>query len=170
MKIGTRSLLFGVHQFVWHPITVWLAWRSLYGAFPSWRETVCIIVHDWGYWGADDMDGPTGKMHPVRGAWIADRLFGEEYRDLVFLHSRSLAARVGANPSKLCWPDKFSMCFDPPAFYLFRARLSGELKEYRRHAHTAGFIPAFAPDHAWHRKLVAHLAEKAKVYAYEFRD
>ncbi|MCK5235828.1 MAG: hypothetical protein KAR06_02490, partial [Deltaproteobacteria bacterium] len=60
--VGTKSLLFGVHQFIWHPITVLIAWCKLYG-WPTWPELVCIIVHDWGYWGKPNMDGPEGEKH-----------------------------------------------------------------------------------------------------------
>jgi hypothetical protein len=168
MKTGTKSLLFGVHQFLWHPVTVWLAWRDLYGTRPTWRETVCIIVHDWGYWGCEEMDGRSGLFHPYRGAAIADAIFGWEYASLVMWHSRTLAKRFHRNPSKLCWPDKVSMKYDPTAFYLFRARLSGELKEYRKNAAESDFCPANAPDKVWHRKLVAHLAKMAEEKKKEF--
>lgn len=133
MKIGTKSLIFGVHQFLWHPFTVYRAWKWLYGP-PSWRETVCIFVHDWGYWGEADMDGPSGKFHPELGARIARTLFGSFEHDLVLLHSRSLSSILGQPASKLCWADKLSIAFDPAFFYLFRAWLSGELTEYRRYA------------------------------------
>ena len=86
MRVGTKSLLFGVHQFLWHPVTVILAWRKLYG-WPSARETVCILVHDGGYWKAADMDGEWGMNHPELGAKIAGSLFGDTYYDLVLLHS-----------------------------------------------------------------------------------
>lgn len=162
MTTGTKSLLFGVHQFLWHPVTVWLAWRQLYGRRPTWRETVCIVVHDWGYWGCDNMDGQRGSIHPVRGSVIANKLFGQEFGALVMWHSRTLAKRCGAKPSRLCWPDKMSMLFDPAPFYLFRARLSGELAEYRLNAHVAGFMPLTASDREWHAKLSAHLAAKAR--------
>ena len=82
MNVGTKSLLFGVHQFIWHPVTVLIAWVSLYGR-PTWRELICIIVHDWGYWGAPNMDGEEGERHPEVGAEIALRLFGLEYYELV---------------------------------------------------------------------------------------
>jgi len=47
MKVGTKSLLWGVHQIFWHPLTVTLAWRELYKKWPSWKEFVCIFIHDW---------------------------------------------------------------------------------------------------------------------------
>lgn len=158
MKLGTRSLLFGVHQFLWHPFTVWLAWVKLYGSYPTWRECVCIIIHDFGYWGCKDMDGPQGQWHPYTGARIALKLFGSEHANLVLLHSRTLAARMKAEPSKLCWADKCSMLYDPQWFYLFRARLTGELKEYRQNAETNGFISTAHPDWVWHEKLCRKIA------------
>lgn len=161
MKVGTRSLLFGVHAFWWHPITVWLAWVRLYGEFPSWRETVCIFVHDFGYWGCSEMDGPEGERHPERGAKIVGFLFGFEEYKLVLHHSRTYAKKLGAKESALCWPDKASMVYDPTWFYLIRARLSGELKEYRANADRNDFVPSSAPDRVWHRKLVERLERRA---------
>jgi len=75
MKIGTKSLLFGVHLWFWHPIVVAFAWWKLY-SFP-WdpRLWVAFIVHDWGYWGCPEMDGPKGDLHPYRGAKIIHFLF-----------------------------------------------------------------------------------------------
>jgi hypothetical protein len=156
MKLGTKSLLFGVHQVLWHPFTVWRAWRHLYGR-PTWRECVCIMIHDWGYFGCPEMDGPEGELHPLEGAAIAGFLFGPKYYDLVLLHSRHLANKMGLPPSKLCWADKLSMRFEPQWFYLLRARVTGEILEYRRKADASGFIPYLAPDKAWHGKLVKHL-------------
>lgn len=158
MKLGTKSLLFGVHQFAWHPWTVARAWRAIYGRWPDWRVAICILVHDWGYWGCAEMDGKEGEQHPRRGAAIASWLFDapEDTKWLNFMlgHSRTMARLQGIEQSKLCGPDKLSIAFDPPAFYLFRARLTGELAEYRANAERAGFMPACAPDRSWHRKLV----------------
>lgn len=128
MKIGTKSLLFGIHQIFWHPLMVYKAWRRLYGR-PSFKECVCIIIHDWGYWGKPNLDGEEGIMHPKSGALIADRLFGKEYYFLCAGHSRSFAKEFGFEVSKLCWADKISFTFEPKWFYLLRAKLSGELKQ-----------------------------------------
>lgn len=72
MTTGTKSLLFGVHQFLWHPLTVLLAWVYLYRSFPNPKELLCIFVHDWGYWGCPNMDGPEGERHPERAATHAE--------------------------------------------------------------------------------------------------
>lgn len=166
MTTGTKSLLFGVHQFAWHPVTVWIAWLRLYREAPSWRVTACIVFHDWGYWGVKEMDGPDGEYHPTLGARIAHRLFDEstsyEWHDFCLHHSRYLSQKLGVEPSKLCWADKFSMLHDWQPFYLFRARLSGELAQYRANADRRGFIPLAAPDRCWHNKLVKLLDEMSR--------
>lgn len=166
LPVGRRSLLWGVHQFLWHPITVARAWIALYGRWPTWREAVCIVIHDWGYWFTSNMDGEEGERHPEFGARIAGRLFGRKYHDLVLYHSRHYVKRenerrtrwaelknaclaaIGktsirmepamVKPSPLCWADKLSICYDPPWFYLLRARLSGEIKEYRQNRPETG--------------------------------
>jgi len=135
MKTGTKSILFGVHQFFWHPLTVWMAWIWLYRRVPGFRETFCIIIHDWGYWGKRMMDDREGQRHPEFAAKIAGRLFGEKYRLLCLYHSRHYAKSAGEEPSKLCWADKMSIIFDPMFLYLPRAWMSGELFEYRDNAH-----------------------------------
>lgn len=153
MNVGTKSLLFGVHQFAWHPITVLLSWRYLYGT-PTWREAVCIFIHDFGYWGSPNMDGAEGTLHPFRGAAIAGYLFGPKYHDLVLGHSRFLAQKRDIPLSRLCWADKLSMDHEWRWWYLLRANLSGELAEYRANSEDRRFCPKSAGNRVWHRKLV----------------
>ena len=157
MKTGTKSLLFGVHQFIWHPVTVFLAWHELYG-FPNWKELVCIIIHDWGYWGSPNMDGAEGERHPEFAANLAlkyldhptvENDLDSHYYALCLFHSRHYAKRnFNATPSKLCWADKLSIKYDPWWFYLPRAWLSGELKEYR--ALHAGMGEDFKTHREWY--------------------
>lgn len=147
MKRGTLSILFGVHQFLWHPFTIWRAWRYLYKENPGWFYLVCIFCHDLGYWGKPDMDGPEGQTHPEGGAKIAKwivlhwmRLIGkpdaiachyaEQAHDISLCHSTHYAQAKGLSVSSLYLPDKVCVLFDPPWFYKLRARLSGELAEY----------------------------------------
>ena len=70
MKIGTKTILFGVHQFAIHPWFVAWAWWRLY-SFP-WdpRLWVAFFVHDLGYWGKPNMDGLEGERHPEFGARV----------------------------------------------------------------------------------------------------
>jgi len=167
MKMGTKSLLFGVHQVLWHPYTVWRAWRALYGA-PTWRELACIIIHDWGYWGSPEMDGEIGSLHPVRSGLIAIRLGLDHAEHAEILnHSRALAFKLGHEPSRLCWADKCSMLYDPAWFYLLRALATGEIREYRLNAAKSGFIGLHATDGEWLAKLKSHLATLSRERAYE---
>lgn len=75
MKIGTKSLLFGAHQFAIHPIFVFLGWWKLYGFPRDPRLWVVFLVHDWGYWGKPNMDGEEGEEHIWAGAKICGWLF-----------------------------------------------------------------------------------------------
>lgn len=171
MTTGTKSLLFGVHQFIWHPITVARGWRRLYGKWPSFWESVAIFVHDWGYWGCEKMDDAKGEQHPVFGAvlvaqlyaWCRACCFWKRYDErrafwreielfrLAKYHSRYLSAADEVEPSKLCWADKMSPVFDPPWFYLLRARLSGELAEYRlNHANADQPNSPVKTDRQWY--------------------
>ena len=158
MKVGLKSLLFGVHQFLWHPITVLIAWWHLYGK-PSWRELICIIIHDWGYWFTFNMDGTEGERHPIFAARLAGKWFGPAYSDLCLYHSRHYAKRVGAEPSKLCWADKLSIKYEPWWLYLPRASLSGELKEYRQEAAVSGVVPLSASDREWYSAIQDRLSK-----------
>ncbi|WP_242833825.1 hypothetical protein [Desulfosporosinus sp. OT] len=160
-SIGTRSLLFGVHQFLWHPLTVWLAWKELYGN-PSWKETVCIALHDMGYWGKKSMDGSDGVRHPEAGAELVGRMFGEEYRQLVLGHSRSYAKLHGIDPSKLCWADKLSIKYERWWLYLPRAWASGELKEYRAVADHKRFVDKNESNRKWFEKLKEDMERQSK--------
>lgn len=169
MRVGTKSLLFGVHQFAIHPLVVLIAWVNLYG-WPSWKELICIFVHDWGYWGKPNMDGEEGESHPELGAKIAGKLFDrvtwDEFRDdeiyskLVLYHSRHYAKNAGAEPSKLCWADKLSIKYEPWWLYLPRAWASGELAEYRQLA--AKHVPLSASHREWYRWVQGRLAKLAE--------
>jgi len=87
LSIGTRSVLYGYHQFLIHPLFVAWGWWKLYG-FP-WdpRLWVAFFVHDLGYIGKPNMDGDEGEQHPWVGATIMGELF--DYRDQ-FGHRRPL--------------------------------------------------------------------------------
>jgi hypothetical protein len=139
MKIGTRSLLFGVHQFVYHPITVALAWRKCYRQWPRWWEAVAIVCHDLGYFGKPNMDGDEGQRHPEFGADLTHDIvlklsgsyhLAEEAYQLSLFHSTHYAQRHNSPVSRLYLPDKMSILYEPKWFYIFRSALSGEILEY----------------------------------------
>lgn len=133
MKTGLKSILFGVHQFIYHPLTVLFAWIKLYG-IPDYKELICIFIHDLGYYNCDNMDDEKGQNHPLFAGKIARKLFKDDkYFYLCVGHSRHFAKNYNIEVSKLFYADKLSMKYDFPILYLIRSILSGELKEYMRH-------------------------------------
>jgi hypothetical protein len=164
MKRGTKSLLFGVHQFIIHPIIVAIAWYKLYGFPFDPRIWVAFIVHDWGYWGCSQMDGEEGDNHPYLGANLMHYLFDGHRGDsavdtwnplkwirfiiacdyeprwynFCLCHSRFLAKQKDLQPSKLCMADKLAVYYYPNWLYIFLAKLSGELWEYLDSAKQSG--------------------------------
>ena len=165
MQLGTKSLLFGVHQILYHPFSVYLAWLELYG-FPNLKETICIFIHDWGYFGKENMDGPEGETHPEWAAKWAHKYLDNgdsRYHDLCLYHSRTTAAKHNVEPSKLCWADKLSCKYDPWWFYIARGMLTGEIEEYRTNAARLGETPIECPHKTWYKQA----REKQMKRAYE---
>jgi hypothetical protein len=160
MKIGTRSVLFGAHQFLIHPWFVAWGWWRLFG-FP-WdpRLWFLFFFHDVGYLGKPNMDGPEGEEHPVLGARLAALLDGHwplrpkfmvalgyeqvlptwetrrgtvvmgRWALLSLLHSRFFAKSLRLPVSQLCYADKMAICLTPFWLYLPMTRATGELREY----------------------------------------
>ena len=129
MRLGTKTVLFGFHQFLLHPIFVAVAWWKLYG-FPSdLRLWLAFCVHDLGYLGKKSLDDADGETHPELGAKLM-RVFGEEWSELVLLHSRFYAKRLGKPVSRLCMADKLGICLYPKWLWLGLTKLSGEWSDY----------------------------------------
>jgi len=136
MRVGTKSVIFGVHSILIHPFFVAWAWWKLHG-FP-WdpRLWLAFFVHDLGYLAKPNMESREGQEHVVLGGRIMGSLFGPEWQDFVVCHSRHWAKRVGKGVSRLCLADKLAFVVTPAWLYLPMARLSGELHEYMRVSST----------------------------------
>jgi hypothetical protein len=159
MRVGTKSVLFGAHCFFLHPWFVALAWWKLYGFPLDPRLWVAFFVHDLGYLGKPNMDGPEGESHPKLGAQIMTLWFDDEptidwdftpirhnekdylwvdnepygkWGQFSLLHSRFLSKQNGVNPSLLCVADKFALCLTPAWLYLPMVRATGEIREYMK--------------------------------------
>lgn len=130
MKLGTKSLLFGAHQFILHPYFVLVAYTKLYGFPFDPRIWLAILVHDWGYWGKESMDDAKGQTHPELGGKIMEFLFGKKWGDFTKFHSRYYAKLEGKLPSKLCAADKYVLHCTPEWLYLWQVKASGEVWEY----------------------------------------
>jgi len=157
--MGTRSLLIGAHWPL-HNVMVVLAWRWLYGSWPTLREMAAIGLHDVGYLGCREMDGPDGTMHPDVGATLGDRFLGRDMGDLIRGHSKGYAETVRVPLSRLYGPDKLSHAFEPVWLYVARTRLTGEIRQYRAVAH--GCAPRnddpSVSDHDWFRVVRSRMA------------
>jgi hypothetical protein len=185
LSVGTKSLLFGAHQFVLHPLAVYICWVRLYHRLPTWWETICILVHDWGYWGCLNMDGERGTNHPGYGArvaysavlWIGCRFrVGPMLRTELALkaanlcsgHSRHYARQERIPVSKLCRADKWGAVLWPWWIYLPMTWASGELEEYRQeadryHRETGKGCSYDVGRRGWYRWLKSYLIGLAKM-------
>lgn len=112
MTEGTKSVLFGAHSII-HSIMVYIAWYKLYGKFPSFKETVCILLHDIGYIGKNYLTDKSNDGHAELGANICGYLFGEEYKNLCLGHSSSAQKKYNIEPSKLEKPDEYCWVIAP---------------------------------------------------------
>jgi hypothetical protein len=151
MKIGTKSVLFGAHQFILHPIALAIAWTVLYGFPRDLRLLVAFVVHDWGYVGKNNMDGDEGERHPLLGAAIMRLFFGKKWGDFTLYHSRFYARRRHHAYSRLAVADLPLVC------------LTGEVHEYMDHtSKKEGVVQEVAAEHnatRWYRNLCSFMRQ-----------
>lgn len=130
MTEGTKSYLFGCHQFFMHPFQVIRAWRKLYGKYPKLWQLVCIFLHDIGHLGKDYLsDYEQKKSHWKMGAKIAHRLFG--HKGLIFIsgHTTQSSRGMSGYRSKLFWADKYSWLIAPRWWLKLNDRVEGFNKD-----------------------------------------
>lgn len=183
MKIGTRSVLYGAHCVLFHWIFVALGWWKLYGfdrvciglivihteegvhyrrriyaSLFHYRLWMAFLIHDLGYWGKPNMDGPEGETHPEWACRKMNQWYGEPWGHFVLTHSRFYAKKLKLPVSPLCYADKLAITLMPAWAYLPMVRASGELTEYmaKAAAHSNGEITA--PDaRTWYRNMQAYV-------------
>lgn len=122
MKQGTKSFLFGAHQFIVHPLFIIIAWCKYYHHFPKFWQLVCIFIHDIGLIGNDYLIGDNKRGHWKRGAILAQTLFYMLYSYNHLDESLDLKAfylvaghtdESGYSRSKLFIPDKICYLYIP---------------------------------------------------------
>lgn len=161
LPVGTRSLLYGAHQFVLHPLFLFVAWWQLYGFPRDPRLWVAFVVHDWGYWGKHAMDDAEGQRHPELGGRIMARLFGQAWGNFTRLHSRHYAKLEGRDPSPLAAADKLVLIVTPRWLYLPLVRMSGEVDEYLALFAAWRGVETVTIDE-WYDGLRAHWADEVR--------
>src|SRR5215469_542220 len=149
MRVGTKSILFGVHNFVVHLPLVGIAWWKLYGFPRDPRLWFAFLLHDAGYFGKRSMEGPEGERHVELGARMMRRLFGPQWSDFCRRHSRFYARARGLTISKLCVADKLAFVLTPAWLYLPLARASGELWEYMERSRNCQAGDEHFTDEKW---------------------
>lgn len=159
MRVGTKSVLFGAHCFFLHPFFVAVAWSNLYGFPWDMRLWFAFFLHDIGYFGKPNMDGPEGERHPEVGAAIMRFLFGEEWANLCLFHSRYYAKAKGAKPSRLCFADKLAFPLTPRWLYLPMVTATGEIVEYLKNAHNDQHSAAGRAKREWHEHLCEYMVK-----------
>src|SRR5579884_703329 len=130
MSIGTKSVLFGAHCWFLHPFFLAKAWRALYGPPRGFRLGTSFFVHDLGYVGKDNLDGPEGEEHVQLGARIMRWIGGHDWEEFTACHSRFWAKKHGLAFSRLCVADKLAFVLTPIWLYRPMVRWTGELREY----------------------------------------
>lgn len=212
MRIGTRSVLFGAHCFFIHPLVLACAWWKLHGFGPvfigtrsgyplnkirwalGWRGGpvfaslwkpqlwVAFFVHDLGYLGKPNMDGEEGETHPLLGAAIMRRLFGEPWGKFCLYHSRFYAKQHDQKLSPLCVADKLSIALVPWWVYVPMCRLTHEIHEYSSQEKHRGDMArtqdvqdwgkshTFAAHKDWFLKLQDHMRKLIAADALEVQD
>jgi hypothetical protein len=80
VKEGTKSILFGCHNPLFHGTWVLLAWKLEYKAWPRWWELLGIYLHDIGVWNRQYLSNNTAKI----GHWELGAVWGAEI--VLFLH------------------------------------------------------------------------------------
>jgi hypothetical protein len=129
---------------------------------------MAFFLHDIGYLGKPNMDGPEGEEHVLLGAKLMGA-FGSQWHDFSLLHSRFYAAKLEKSVSKLCYADKLGFAITPGWLWLWQARISGEMDEYRGiHPHHCGENgdPSWKNDRLW----TANAQNYVKRWVSEHRD
>jgi hypothetical protein len=83
----------------------------------------------------------------------------------VLFHSRFLAKRYGARPSRLCLADKLAITLEPWWLYLPRVNLTGEVREYMAKSSAmngtgnkySGMNLDISSQRAWHRDMCDYI-------------
>jgi hypothetical protein len=141
LRTGTKTVLFGYHQFFLHPLILAVAWKKLYGFPCDPRLWAAFFLHDIGYLCKSNIDGVEGQLHPFDGALIMHFLFDapedSTWYHFCLYHSRTIAKTYFAPLSKLGYADKLAFLLYPKWLLRTLYFFSGELVEYMNNCEVA---------------------------------
>ena len=165
MRTGTKTVLFGYHQFLLHPLMVAAAWRKLYGFPYDPRLWAAFFLHDIGYLGKPNIDGIEGQLHPFSGAALMHIFFDapdeSDWHHFCLFHSRTIAGAYFAPLSRLGYADKLAFLLYPQwllrALYFF----SGELVEYLKNCEVQTWDEWYEIARGCNQKTLDDLHESA---------
>jgi hypothetical protein len=171
--VGTRSVLIGAHCFFLHPFFVAYSWYKLYNFPLDIRLWFCFFLHDLGYFGKINMDGPEGETHPEFGASIIRFLFGNEWGDFCLYHSRYYCKKHNVAPSKLCFADKMAFVHTPKWLYLPLVIFTREIQEYLQNGQkkdSTHWKPTNFDKDKWHAQLKLYFIDWVKKHKNGAKD
>ncbi|MEW6614008.1 MAG: hypothetical protein AB1401_00830 [Thermodesulfobacteriota bacterium] len=165
MRIGRKSLLFGCHQFILHPIFVLIAWIRLYGWPRNKWIYVGILIHDWGYWFSSGYNSVFDSDFDIHTVWAYSKLLSQDRKaaEECLYHSRFLAIQRKKTPSRLCWADKMASAIMPSWLWALLAWLSGEGDIYRNNRKYETYRDEKISLKEWHKeyaKFILPVVEK----------
>lgn len=140
--------------------------RQVYTSLFDWRLWVAFMIHDLGYWGKPNMDGPEGELHPRWAGRKMQQWFGDPWGDFTQHHSRFLARLDGKQPSKLCFADKLAIVAVPDRLFLALIHLTGEVHEYMGNADRM----IGKSGHQSSREWLRDVKQKAATWVEKFKD
>ncbi len=161
LRTGTKTVLFGYHQFLLHPFILAVAWKKLYGFPCDPRLWASFFLHDIGYLCKPNIDGVEGQLHPFDGALIMHFLFDSAddaaWYHFVLYHSRTIAKTYFAPLSRLGYADKLAVLLSPKWLLRVLYFFSGELTEYMKNCEVSTWDEWYAGAVAHNRKTLSEL-------------
>lgn len=138
----------------------------IYASLLNPRLWVAFMIHDLGYWGKPNMDGPEGERHPEWAGRKMKEWFGEPWGQFTLYHSRFYAKRNNAQPSALCFADKLAIVYTPSSLYLRLVTWTGEVDEYMANAGRMMEGATALTPQQWLRDVKAYV----RTWVAEFKD
>lgn len=127
IKSGISCLIFGYHNILLHPLTLFASYIDRHKKIPSFEWVILFFLHDIGYAfiSMEDILSVEKDNHPEYGARIIKKILDEHWADISIRHSRDYCK--GKDLSELGYLDKDCYRFHPITLAMIQCFISGEL-------------------------------------------